>query len=342
MTSAELQFPRLRSVATALPEHYVDQKTLMAAFRAGWEGKGLNPRVIDRLHQAVQVSGRYLSIPMAEYYGLDSFAKSNQAWNRVAPAIGQRAAEDALRQAGLTARDIDHIFFVTVTGIAVPSIDAVLVNRLGMRTDIKRTPIFGLGCVAGAAGIARASDYARAFPGQICMLLSIELCSLTLQKEDLSIANIVASGLFGDGAAAVIIEGGGRADSIGPRVLDSRSVFYPNSEQMMGWEIAPSGFKIVLSAKVPELVRANLRRDVQLISCRPWTESPRRESLDRAHRRPQSARGDRETHWNCRHARLNDPGSRSTIPAICRRRRYCSYSPSCWRTARPSPATTAC
>lgn len=262
MTSAELQFPRLRSVATALPEHYVDQKTLMAAFRAGWEGKGLNPRVIDRLHQAVQVSGRYLSIPMAEYYGLDSFAKSNQAWNRVAPAIGQRAAEDALRQAGLTARDIDHIFFVTVTGIAVPSIDAVLVNRLGMRTDIKRTPIFGLGCVAGAAGIARASDYARAFPGQICMLLSIELCSLTLQKEDLSIANIVASGLFGDGAAAVIIEGGGRADSIGPRVLDSRSVFYPNSEQMMGWEIAPSGFKIVLSAKVPELVRANLRRDV--------------------------------------------------------------------------------
>ena len=262
MTSAELQVPRLRTVATALPEHYVDQKTLMAAFRIEWEAKGLNPRLIDRLHQAVQVSGRYLSIPMAEYYELDSFAKSNRVWSRVAPEIGQKAAESALRQAGLTARDIDHIFFVTVTGIAVPSIDAILVNRLGMRTDVKRTPIFGLGCVGGAAGIARASDYARAFPGQVCMLLSVELCSLTLQKEDLSIANIVASGLFGDGAAAVIIEGGGRADSAGPRVLDSRSVFYPDSEQMMGWEIGPSGFKIVLSAKVPELARAHLRADV--------------------------------------------------------------------------------
>jgi alkylresorcinol/alkylpyrone synthase len=258
----ELPMPRLRAVGTALPEHYVDQETLMAAFREAWEAKGGNPRVIDRMHQAVQVAGRYLSIPMADYYGLDSFAKSNQAWARVAPEVGRRAVEAALSQAGLSSRDVDHIFFVSTTGIAVPSIDAVLVNRLGMRTDLKRTPIFGLGCVAGAAGIARASDYARAFPGQVCLLLSVELCSLTLQKEDLSIANIVASGLFGDGAAAVIVEGGAREGASGPQVLDSRSVFYPNSEQMMGWEIVAGGFKIVLNAGVPALVREHLRDDV--------------------------------------------------------------------------------
>ncbi len=258
---AEVALPRLRAVGTALPDHYVDQESLMAAFRAGWMAKGLNPRIVDRMHQAVRVSGRYLSVPMAEYYGLDSFAKSNQVWNRVAPEIGERAIEGALKQAGLGPRDIDHIFFVTVTGIAVPSIDATLINRLGMRTDIKRTPMFGLGCVAGAAGIARASDYARSYPEQVCLLLSVELCSLTLQKEDLSIANIVAAGLFGDGAAAVILEGGARAGA-GPQVVDSRSVFYPNSEQMMGWEIVASGFKIVLSAKVPDLVREHLRADV--------------------------------------------------------------------------------
>jgi alkylresorcinol/alkylpyrone synthase len=258
---AEIPIPRLRGVGTALPEHYVDQETLMAAFRTGWEARGLNPKLIDRLHQAVQVSGRYLSLPMQEYYGLDSFAKSNQAWTRVAPELGEKAVKQALERAGLEARDIDHFFFVTVTGIAVPSIDARLINRLGMRTDIKRTPMFGLGCVAGAAGVARASDYVRSFPEQTSLLLSIELCSLTLQKEDLSIANIVASGLFGDGAAAVIVEGGARGGS-GPQILGSRSVFYPHSEQMMGWEIVPSGFKIVLSAAVPELVRSHLRADV--------------------------------------------------------------------------------
>ena len=103
-----------------------------------------------------------------------------------------------------------HLFFVTVTGIATPSIDARLVNRLGLRSDVKRTPIFGLGCVAGAAGIARAADALRAFPDEVAVLLSVELCSLTLQRDDLSIPNLIASGLFGDGAAAVVLTGAAR------------------------------------------------------------------------------------------------------------------------------------
>jgi len=259
---AEHPIPHIRAVGTALPEHYVDQESLMAAFREAWVQKGLNPRVLDRMHHAVQVSGRYLSLPIAEYYGLDSFAKSNQAWSRVAPQIAEKAAAEALKLAGLSARDIDHLFLVTVTGVAAPSIDVRVINNLGMRTDVKRTPIFGLGCVGGAAGLSRASDYARAFPGEVSMLISVELCSLTLQREDLSIANIIASGLFGDGGAAVIIEGGARTGSPGPKVVASRSVFYPNTENMMGWDIVESGFKIRLNAGVPDLVRENVRGDV--------------------------------------------------------------------------------
>jgi alkylresorcinol/alkylpyrone synthase len=130
-----------------------------------------------------------------------------------------------------------------------------------MPPHVKRTPIFGLGCVAGAAGIARAADALRAHPDDHAVLLSVELCSLTLQREDLSVANVVASGLFGDGAAAVVLAGGAR-ERRGPVVLATRSVLYPDTERVMGWDIVDSGFKVVLSANVPEVIRAHLRPDV--------------------------------------------------------------------------------
>ncbi len=122
-------------------------------------------------------------------------------------------------------------------------------------------PIFGLGCVAGAAGIARAADYVKAYPDQVALLVSVELCSLTLQRQDLSIPNLISSGLFGDGAAAVVVVGSERP-AAGPRILASRSVFYPDTERVMGWEISERGFQVVLSAEVPEMVRRHLRRDV--------------------------------------------------------------------------------
>ena len=156
-------------------------------------------------------------------------------------------------------RDIDHVFFVSVTGLATPSIDARVAHRLGFRSNVKRTPIFGLGCVAGAAGIARAADYLRAYPGQRALLLSVELCSLTLQRNDTSIANIIATGLFGDGASAVLLAAD---DGPGPRVVATDSVLYPDSERLMGWDVMDSGFKIVLSAKVPSVAREHVGGDV--------------------------------------------------------------------------------
>ena len=146
-----------------------------------------------------------------------------------------------------------------------------LINLMPFPTSVKRTPIFGLGCVAGAAGISRASDYVRAFPDQYALLLSVELCSLTWQDNDQSIANLISCGLFGDGAAAVIIAGadtplGRRPTSIeqpAPRVVSTRSTFYRNTERIMGWDITDTGFKIVLSPEVPKVVNENLRRDVE-------------------------------------------------------------------------------
>ncbi|MFQ5349920.1 MAG: type III polyketide synthase, partial [Thermoanaerobaculia bacterium] len=124
-----------------------------------------------------------------------------------------------------------------------------------------RMPIFGLGCVAGAAGIARAADYVKAYPEQVALLVSVELCSLTLQRKDLSIPNLISSGLFGDGAAAVVVVGSERPGD-GPRILATRSIFYPDTEQVMGWEVSEKGFQVVLSAEVPEMVRGHLRQDV--------------------------------------------------------------------------------
>ncbi len=256
-----LSAPTVSAVGRALPKHYADQQSLIGALRALWAKRHFNVERLEELHRAVQVSGRYLALPLGAYPSLTSFSKCNDAWIEAAGDLGEAAVRDGLARAGLSPGDVDHLFFVTVTGIATPSIDARLVNRLGLRRSIKRTPIFGLGCVAGAAGTARASDYLRAFPGEVAVLLSVELCSLTLQREDLSVPNIVASGLFGDGAAAVVLEGSARGRP-GPRVVATRSVFYPGTERVMGWDVVDSGFKVVLSAKVPEVVRAHVREDV--------------------------------------------------------------------------------
>jgi alkylresorcinol/alkylpyrone synthase len=251
---------RLLTAQTALPDNYVDQETLLAAFREHWGKKHFNLERLEQLHRAVRVGGRHLALPLAEYPALESFAARNAAWTRAATLVGERAVRNALLAADLAPAQVDHLFFVTVTGIATPSIDARLVEPLGLRDSVKRVPIFGLGCVAGAAGISRAHDVLRAAPGETAVLLAVELCSLTLQREDLSIPNIIASGLFGDGAAAVVLEGGARGR--GPRIVATRSIFYPGTERVMGWDIVDSGFKVVLSPAVPQLVRERLRGDV--------------------------------------------------------------------------------
>lgn len=252
---------KIAAVGSAFPPHYYDQDALLGALKSRWQGRLFNQERLEALHRNVLVGGRHLALPIEEYERLATWGQANDAWIRVAGEVGAAAVLDGLERAGLRPADVDTLLFVTVTGVATPSIDARLINRLGLRSDVKRLPIFGLGCVAGAAGISRAADLLRGAPGEVAVLLSVELCSLTLQPEDLSVANLIASGLFGDGAAAAVVVGAERAAS-GPRVVASRSVFYPDSERVMGWDISERGFQIVLSADVPEVVRVHLRRDV--------------------------------------------------------------------------------
>ncbi|MCB9681282.1 MAG: type III polyketide synthase [Alphaproteobacteria bacterium] len=257
---------RIAAVGTALPPHFYDQDTLIRAFEALWTKEHHNTARVRQLHEAVQVGGRHLALPMEAYAELKDFGDANDAWIRVGLDVGQQALEQALALAGLTPRDVDALFTASVTGVATPSLDARLFHRMDLRPDLVRVPIFGLGCVAGAAGLSRVHDYLTAWPDKVAVLLSVELCSLTLQRQDLSVANLIASGLFGDGAAAVVCVGRDRARRLGldhaPKVVATASRLYPDSERVMGWDIGPRGFRVILDKSVPQVVRTYLRDDV--------------------------------------------------------------------------------
>ncbi len=252
----------IAAVASVLPDHYYDQETLIATVRDHCAGRYHNISRIESIYRNVLVNGRHLALPIEEYDNLKTFTDSNNAFIKCAVDLGERAIRKGLEKAGLAPEDIDHLIFVSITGIATPSVDALLVNRMNLRRDIKRTPIFGLGCMAGAAGITKAVDYVKAYPNQVAVVLSVELCSLTLQRNDFSVANIVSSGLFGDAAAAVIVTGSERQQAA-PAVVDTRSVFYHNTEHVMGWDISANGFKIVLSGQTPKIVESSLKPDIK-------------------------------------------------------------------------------
>src|SRR5262245_41975546 len=253
---------RVAAVGSAFPPHYVDQETLIAAFVGAWASRHHNVDRIADLHRHARVEGRHLALPMEAYARLEGFTEANDTWIRVGAEVGAAAVEDGLARAGLAVRDVDALWCTSVTGIAVPSLDARLINRLGFRPDVKRVPMFGLGCVAGAAAVSRAADYLRGHPDAVVVVLTVELCSLTFQLGDLSVANLISTGLFGDGACAAVLVGARRAEGSGPRIVDTRSVFYPDTEDVMGWSVSEQGFRIVLSTRVPAMAREFIGRDV--------------------------------------------------------------------------------
>jgi alkylresorcinol/alkylpyrone synthase len=303
---------RIVAVHGVVPPNRYSQSEITDAFARTCLPEGTDRRLLDRLHASARVGHRHLVLPLEQYGKLDGFGTANRIFGDAAVEMGAEAVGAALREAGLTPTDIDVIMFTSVTGIAVPSVDARLAGRLGLRPDVKRLPVFGLGCVAGAAGIARLHDYLRGWPDHVAVLLSVELCSLTLQRGDCSPANLVAGALFGDGAAAVVACGERRTTAVphtsrqsqnpgkspttprgshpsggshmarpthpdashtpgassasggsGPVVVATRSTLYPDSEHVMGWEVTDGGFRVVLDASVPDVVRAHLPGDLR-------------------------------------------------------------------------------
>lgn len=252
---------KIAGVGSAFPKHYYDQEILVAALKNDWRQRLPNPDILDRLEDSMKVDGRYTARPIDFYENMNKWGQANDVWIEVGLELGEKALCGALAGAGMEPNQLSAIFVTSVTGIAAPSLDARLVNRMGLSRNIKRIPIFGLGCVAGAAGIARAADYVRGYPKQAAALLSVELCSLTLQRDDLSMAHLISALLFGDGAAATVVVGD-EIKSDGPEILATKSIFYPNTERTMGWDISEKGFRIVLSADVPDTVLKHLGPDV--------------------------------------------------------------------------------
>ena len=256
--------PTISAVMHAFPDHYYPQEELLAALRKHWAKGHSNLDRLERIHHSVGVIGRHLALPIGDYESLEGFEAKNDAWIRCALDLGETVLCNLFEKVGMKPGEVSQIIFTTVTGIGVPSIDARLMNRIPFSPHLKRVPLFGLGCVAGAAGVARLADYLRGHPNEAAVLLSIELCSLTIQPEDFSIANIISSGLFGDGAAAVLMLGKDhpQAGRGLPKVIDSRSIFFPDTERVMGWEVGGNGLRIVLSADVAELAEFHLRPGV--------------------------------------------------------------------------------
>lgn len=222
--------------------------------------------VTRRLHAASGVETRGLALPLDRYASLAGFGATNEAFVRVGVELGERVVLDALDRAGLAARDVDLLVFTTVTGVSAPSLDALIADRTGMRRGVRRVPSFGLGCAGGAGGLGIAHEMLAARPAGVAVLVSVELCSLTVQPGDDSTANLVASGLFGDGAAAAVVVGDAHPDAgRGPAIVDAGATLYPATADQLGWAVRDSGFGIVLAPGLPDLIAAHLADDVRAL-----------------------------------------------------------------------------
>jgi len=247
--------PHLLAVKSAFPAFTIDQSDAAEHARALFAGR----RDIDRMMPIFVNTGiarRYSCVPIDWYLEPHGWKDRTALYVSNAVDLLEKVAGALLEEAGLKRDDIDAIVVSSTTGIATPSLDALVIERMGLRRDIKRLPIFGLGCAGGVIGLSRAADMARANPGSRVMFLVVELCALTFRKDDLSKSNVVAAALFGDGAAGAILSSEGK----GPGFGASGEHTWPNSLDIMGWEVEDDGLKALFSQSIPSLVSNEFRK----------------------------------------------------------------------------------
>jgi len=244
---------RILAAGAAFPEHRYEQSDLRDALRERWGDAGNGSLA---LFDRAGVRSRRIAFPLDYYFEGHGFARRNRDWAAVGIGLAEEAARSALAAADVDPSRIGHLFFVTTTGLATPSLDAPLAAKLGLPRTVLRTPIFGVGCAGGAVGISRAAEWARANPDAVALLVSVELCSQTFLPDDRSPANLVGTALFGDAAAAAVLAGPAAADDeAGLEVVRTASELLPDSHDLMGWDFLDEGFRLVLSKRIPKAVR---------------------------------------------------------------------------------------
>jgi len=246
----------IAATATAVPPHSIGYEEVKSYMGQVFSIEGSRLDAMMAVIDNSQVKQRYCVHPVDTIIRPRPLSQISREYQEHSIQLGRKVAVDCLKNAGMTPQEIDMIITVSCTGVMIPSLDAYLINDLGFRQNVRRLPITELGCAAGAAAVARASDFIRAFPDSAVLVIAVEIPSLTFQRDNLTQANLISTVLFGDGAAAAIVTG---RSLQGPQVLDTDSFLFPHSLDAMGFDLKETGFHIVLSKDVPQLIRDHIK-----------------------------------------------------------------------------------
>ncbi len=253
--------PKVVSIGVAVPPHSVSQPYLRDLAGGHFQAGLRDIRRLISVFDNVQVNRRFFCVPVEWFGEPHSFEERNQLYNRWAEELSSEAIQNCLEPLGIAPSQVAHLLFVSTSGLSTPSVDARLINRLGFDRHVCRTPIFGLGCAGGGAGLSRCHQLSMADPQALILLVAVEISSLTFQPDDFSKSNLVASALFADGAAAVLVAGNGLGLA-GPEIIDTQSTLWPDTLEVMGWDFSSRGLSVIFSKSIPFLLRKFVRENV--------------------------------------------------------------------------------
>ena len=245
----------ITSTATAVPPNVLSRELVKEYYGRTFSLSGRRLEAMFEVLDNSRIDKRYSLFPVDYLVEPRSLTLKNSEYREHAIALSRQVATEALARANRDASEVDMIISVSCTGFMIPSVEAYLIGDMGFRPDVRRLPITELGCAAGAVGLTRAWEYLRAHPKATVLLIAVELPTLTFQRGDVSQANLISAALFGDGVAAAVISDGAAK---GPAILDSQSYLFPSSIDAMGFDLKDTGFHIVLSREVPQLIRENI------------------------------------------------------------------------------------
>jgi len=251
----------IQTIETEVPQYEVSRQEAADVLGPYFAEAGESRELINQIFENVAIDRRCLARPPSFLIEHRSLTERNEVYAEVAKEIGIRVAEKAIANAGFKPQDIDAIIDTSCTGLLIPALDSYVVNALGMRKDVRRMPFNAIGCAGGAVALSRAQDYLRAYPDQKVLVLCVELPSLTLQLGDTSRANLISSAIFGDGAVATVITAE-RPERPSFEIVESKSIQFAKSTNVLGFNLKTEGLQIVLSPRIPLIVKRRLRAEV--------------------------------------------------------------------------------